>query len=148
MKIIRFDSVGGASGDMILGALIGLGVKVDELNNELKSLIPDEFLIKSKPWQSHGINNGIQVEVEIHEHHHHHHHNHDHGHHHGRNFNDIKTLIEKSGLAAEVKTMSLKVFGALAEAEEKSTGNGRRGSFPRSRRGGFNRRYRRLLPGL
>lgn len=121
MKIIRFDSVGGASGDMILGALIGLGVEVDELNNELKSLIPDEFLIKSKPWQSHGINNGIQVEVEIHEHHHHHH-DHDHGHHHGRNFNDIKTLIEKSGLAAEVKTMSLKVFGALAEAEGKVHG--------------------------
>jgi len=120
MKIIRFDSVGGASGDMILGALIGLGVDINELNNELKSLIPDEFLIKSKPCQSHGINNGIRVEVEIPEHHHH---DHDHGHHHhGRNFNDIKNLIEKSGLAAEVKDMSLKVFGALAEAEGKVHG--------------------------
>ena len=89
MKIIRFDSVGGASGDMILGALIGLGVDVDELNAELKTLMADEFLIKSKPWQSHGINNGIQVEVEIHEHHHHHHGQH----HHGRNFSDIKTLM-------------------------------------------------------
>ncbi|MBU8902836.1 MAG: nickel pincer cofactor biosynthesis protein LarC [Victivallales bacterium] len=109
MKIIRFDSVGGASGDMILGALIGLGVDVDELNAELKSLIPDKFLIKTKLWQSHGINNGIQVEVEIPEHHHHH----------GRNFNDIKTLIEDSALASEVKAMSLKVFTALAEAEGK-----------------------------
>jgi len=111
MKIIRFDSVGGASGDMILGALIGLGVNVDELNAELKSLLPDEFLIKSKPWQSHGINNGIQVDVEIPEHHHHHQH--------GRNFNDIKTLIKDSDLAAEVKAMSLEVFTALAEAEGK-----------------------------
>lgn len=123
MKIIRFDSVGGASGDMILGALIGLGVNVNELNNELKSLIPDEFLIKSRPWQSHGINSGIQVEVEIHEHHHHHHDHHGHHHHqHGRNFNDIKALIENSGLASEVKAMSLKVFGALAEAEGKVHG--------------------------
>lgn len=122
MKIIRFDSVGGASGDMILGALIGLGVDVRELNTELKSLIPDKFLIKSKPWQSHGINNGIQVEVEIHEHHHHHHDHHGHHHNHGRNFNDIKTLIENSGLALEVKAMSLKVFGALAEAEGKVHG--------------------------
>ena len=125
MKIIRFDSVGGASGDMILGALIGLGVNVDELNNELKSLIPDEFLIKSRPWQSHGINNGIQVDVEIHEHHHHHHDHDHHGHHHhhhGRNFNDIKTLIENSDLLSEVKAMSLKVFGALAEAEGKVHG--------------------------
>ena len=109
MKIIRFDSVGGASGDMILGALIGLGVDVDELNAELKSLIPDKFLIKVKPWQSHGINNGIQVEVEIPECHHQH----------GRNFNDIKTLIADSALASEVKAMSLKVFTALAEAEGK-----------------------------
>ena len=115
MKIIRFDSVGGASGDMILGALIGLGVDENELNSELKSLIPDEFLIKSRPWQSHGINNGIQVEVQIKEHHHGHHH-------HGRNFNDIKTLIENSSLAAEVKEMSLKVFTALAEAEGKVHG--------------------------
>ncbi|MCK4982994.1 MAG: nickel pincer cofactor biosynthesis protein LarC [Victivallaceae bacterium] len=112
MKIIRFDSVGGASGDMILGALIGLGVDVEELNTELKNLLPDEFLIKSKPWQSHGINNGIQVEVEIHEHTHHHHH-------HGRDFNDIKSLIEDSGLPSKVKAMSLKVFGGLAEAEGK-----------------------------
>jgi len=125
MKIIRFDSVGGASGDMILGALIGLGVNVEELNNELKGLIPDEFLIKSRPWQSHGINNGIQVEVEIHEHTHHHKHKHQHGHHHhshGRNFHDIKHLIEDSDLASEVKAMSLKVFGALAEAEGKVHG--------------------------
>jgi pyridinium-3,5-bisthiocarboxylic acid mononucleotide nickel chelatase len=118
MKIIRFDSVGGASGDMILGALIGLGVDVNELNAELKTLMPDEFLIKSKPCQSHGINNGIQVEVEIHEHNHHHHGQH----HHGRNFRDIKTLIKNSKLASEVKEMSLKVFGALAEAEGKVHG--------------------------
>jgi len=117
MKIIRFDSVGGASGDMILGALIALGVDVGELNAELKSLMPDEFLIKTKAWQSHGINNGIQTKVEIPEHHHHHH-----GHHHGRNFNDIKTLIKNSDLASEVKAMSLKVFGALAEAEGKVHG--------------------------
>ena len=114
MKIIRFDSVGGASGNMILGALIGLGVDIEELNTELKSLMPDKFLIKSKPWQSHGINNGIQVEVEIYKHTHHHDH-----HHHGRNFNDIKTLIEDSDLPSNVKAMSLKVFGALAEAEGK-----------------------------
>jgi len=117
MKIIRFDSVGGASGDMILGALIGLGVDVDELNTELKSLMPDEFLIKTKAWQSHGINNGIQTKVEIPETHHHHH-----GHHHGRNFSDIKTLIKNSDLASEVKAMSLKVFAALAEAEGKVHG--------------------------
>ncbi len=109
MKIIRFDSVGGASGDMLLGALIALGVDIGELNNELKSLLPDNFLIKSRPRQSHGINNGIQAEVEIHEP----------APQRPRSFNDIKLLVENSDLPPEVKAMSLKVFSTLAEAEGK-----------------------------
>ena len=131
MKIIRFDSVGGASGDMILGALIGLGVNTDELNNELKTLVPEHFAIKTRSWESHGINNGIQAEVEIYEHPHHHKHDHEHKHEHshghehehhhehahGRTFHDIKHLIKDSVLPEEVKKMSLEVFGALAEAE-------------------------------
>ncbi|MDD5699165.1 MAG: DUF111 family protein, partial [Victivallaceae bacterium] len=114
MKIIRFDSVGGASGDMILGALIGLGADAEELNNELQSLLPDAFRIICRPWQSHGINGGIRAEVEIRDRHHH-----GHDHHHGRTFQDIRHLIERSALPPEVKTMSLKVFGGLAEAEGK-----------------------------
>lgn len=119
MKIIRFDSVGGASGDMILGALIGLGADADVLNRELASLIPDEkFRIIAAPKESHGIN-GITARVEIdeppHSHHGHDHH-HDHG---GRSFADIRQLIEKSGLTDTVKAMSIKVFAALAAAEGK-----------------------------
>jgi uncharacterized protein (TIGR00299 family) protein len=125
MKIIRFDSVGGASGDMILGALIGLGVDIDELNEELKKLLPEQFCIKCQPCQSYGINDGIRAEVEIkHEHSHHHTHerhghHHHHHHSHGRTFHDIKHLINDSDLPAEVKDMSLKVFRGLAEAEGK-----------------------------
>ncbi|MFA6716831.1 MAG: nickel pincer cofactor biosynthesis protein LarC [Victivallaceae bacterium] len=122
MKIIRFDSVGGASGNMILGALIGLGADIGELNGELKNLLPDEFTIKSRPCESHGINNGILAEVEIADHHHHGHHHHEHDHHHGRTFKDIKELIQAGVLPSEVKDMSLKVFGALAEAEGKVHG--------------------------
>ncbi|MDD5599167.1 MAG: LarC family nickel insertion protein, partial [Victivallaceae bacterium] len=123
MKIIRFDSVGGASGNMILGALIGLGADIGELNGELKKLLPDEFSIKSRPYESNGISNGIQAEVEIPEHHLHDDHHHEHEHHrHGRTFKDIRELIRNSALPSEVKDMSLKVFGALAEAEGKVHG--------------------------
>ena len=73
MKIIRFDSGGGASGDMILGALIGLGADIDILNRELASLLPSEkFEITVSPKESHGIN-GIAATVEIDELHSHHH---------------------------------------------------------------------------
>ncbi|NLX25384.1 MAG: LarC family nickel insertion protein [Lentisphaerae bacterium] len=44
-RILHFESIGGASGDMILGALAGLGVSLEELNEELKSLQVDPFEI-------------------------------------------------------------------------------------------------------
>ena len=37
-KNIYFESLGGASGDMLLGAFLGLGINLDELINELKKL--------------------------------------------------------------------------------------------------------------
>ena len=41
MKIVRFDSVGGASGDMILGALIGLGADCGAVAQELDRLLAE-----------------------------------------------------------------------------------------------------------
>jgi hypothetical protein len=116
MKVIRFDSVGGASGDMILGALIGLGADADILNRELASLLPDEkFRITVAPKESHGIN-GIAAKVEIEEPREQHH---EHG---ERTFAEIRQLIEKSRLTDTVKAMSISVFSALAAAEGKIHG--------------------------
>jgi pyridinium-3,5-bisthiocarboxylic acid mononucleotide nickel chelatase len=90
MRIIQFNSVGGASGDMILGCLIGLGADVEQLNAQLKTLVPEHFHIRTKTVESYGMN-GITATVDIHEHRHdtnghthdHHEHGHGHGHHHG-----------------------------------------------------------------
>ena len=88
MKILRFDSVGGASGDMILGALLGLGVPREELIRDLRGLGAGHFDIELHPFQSHGIT-GVQAAVVAeehdhdHSHDHGHHHDHDHGHAHG-----------------------------------------------------------------
>ncbi len=118
MKVIRFDSVGGASGDMILGALIGLGADVNILSRELASLLPDEkFRITIAPKESYGIN-GITAKVEIEELHSHHSHEHHHEHD-GRTFADIRQIIGKSRLTDTVKATSIRVFAALAAAEGK-----------------------------
>lgn len=86
MKILKFDSVGGASGDMILGALLGLGVDRAALVRDLRALGAEHFDIALQPFQSHGIT-GVQAAVTAEEPHHHHdhdhHHDHGHGHHHG-----------------------------------------------------------------
>lgn len=122
MKIIRFDSVGGASGDMLLGALVGLGADPRVLNRELAAMLPDEdFEIVVKPFESYGIN-GVQAAVDIHEHHHHHHEEHGHHYHHGRSFAEIREMINTSRFSDSVKSQSIQVFTKLAAAEGKIHG--------------------------
>ena len=45
MRYVSFDSVGGASGDMLLGALIDLGVEVDILNATIEQIVPEPLKI-------------------------------------------------------------------------------------------------------
>jgi hypothetical protein len=122
MKVLRFDSVGGASGDMILGALIGLGADRAKLQKELDSLNVGEFEIQAKPLQSHGIT-GLQAGVHIHEHPHHHDHDErHHDHHDHRGLREISDIIQRSALPPAVKESSLRVFKRIADAEAKIHG--------------------------
>lgn len=107
MSIIRFDSVGGASGDMILAALLGLGVNLKQFRKTLSSLDIGSFSIVPGAVSDYGLN-GQKIAVRIpHEHHPH------------RHLSDIRKLITKSGLPAEVKALSMKVFERLGAAEAK-----------------------------
>lgn len=132
MRILRFDSVGGASGDMILGALVGLGVDIDLICSELKKLLPDEEFSFVKGTKTEFGASGVYLTVDIpkkqiychekkrHSSLHHGSDGHDEHafqHHHGRCWKDIRTLIEVSRLDPQVKEDSLKAFKALAEAE-------------------------------
>ncbi|MFA5191558.1 MAG: nickel pincer cofactor biosynthesis protein LarC [Verrucomicrobiia bacterium] len=121
MKLLYLDCVGGISGDMLLGALIDLGLDLKTLRRELAKLELDEFEVSAKPGKRRGIT-GTKFDVSIHEHDHHHHHHHDDHEHHGRTFCDIKQLIESSTLAAEVKQHAVGAFWRLALAEGKIHG--------------------------
>ena len=141
MNILRLDSLGGASGDMLLGVFCGLGIRPETLEQSLHAVIPDHFHLKLRDFVSHGIT-GVQATVELH----HesepepsgatpHDHNHDHGHHHGhvhshdhthashgpehehRTLTDILTLIQQSPLPLPVREASCRTFKLLAEAE-------------------------------
>lgn len=122
MKILRLDSLGGASGDMLLGVLIGLGAKREELEAELRSVLPDHFHLTVTEVNNDGIT-GIRAGVDLHDHgdSHDHGHTHDHDHgahaHHHRTMADIRILIGASLLPEAVKSMAVAVFTMLAEAE-------------------------------
>ncbi len=92
---------------MILGALVGLGVSVEELNEELKSLKVDPFEIVVDEIVEQGMS-GIRASVRVDEQHH--------GHH-GRHLSAILKLIEGSTLPKPVKTQSSEVFHRIGEAE-------------------------------
>ena len=105
-KNIYFESLGGASGDMLLGAFLGLGINLDELINELKKLNIDKFNIKIEDVVLHGIS-GVRASVEVED-------NHDH---HGRHLSTIVKIINDSSLNDKIKKEAIKVFQIIGEAE-------------------------------
>ncbi len=132
MKILYYDCFAGISGDMHLGAMIDAGVDPDHLVSELKKLPLDGWQIKFKRDQRKSIE-GTRVDIIVedehdhhHDHGHHDHHNHhgdeDHHHHIHRNYDDIKQILETSGLPEKTKSRALKMFKLIAEAEAKIHG--------------------------
>ena len=106
MLLLRFDSIGGASGDMILGALCGLGADPAAIEKTLRGLNIGEFRILAAPHADRGMN-GLRITVELPHHEHSEH----------RMFADIRALISASGLPARVKELSIRAFERLAVAE-------------------------------
>ena len=111
IKVAYFDCFGGASGDMILGALLDAGLELAQLKSELHNLKLAGFDLKAEAVSKKSIG-GTQATVVIQE-------EHQGGHHHHRNLKDITDIIEQSELAAQVKTKSLEIFRRLALAEAK-----------------------------
>jgi len=132
-KYIRFDSVGGASGDMILSALAALGADISAIEKTINSFFPEHLHFHSEPVSGSGLN-GLRVTVHAEHHHHHHgewpdaddsHHSHAHHSHHShshRGLKEIAALLETSPLSEVTRKRALDVFTALAVAEAKIHG--------------------------
>lgn len=112
MKIAYFDCFSGASGDMILGALIDAGFNYEELNKELKKLGIDNYELDSKKVLRSEIT-GTKFDVLDRED------KKDNEHNRRRTLKDISGIINESTLGAGVKRDSVKIFENLAKAEAK-----------------------------
>ncbi|HHV30474.1 nickel pincer cofactor biosynthesis protein LarC [Acetivibrio mesophilus] len=115
MRILYFDCFSGASGDMILGALLDLGIDIDVFKKELAGLKVDGFdiAIERKVINSIAVTDvDVIIEKECTHHNEHHHHC-------ERNLADIEKLIDDSSLKDNVKRLSKKIFGEIARAEAK-----------------------------
>ena len=112
-RVIYFDCFSGISGDMILGALVSLGVDIKELQNRLKSLNLKGYKLNSRQVKRNGFI-GTKVNVVLNQT--------SQKSHRARSFNDIKSLIEKSDLSQIVKFNSIAIFRRIGKVEAKVHG--------------------------
>lgn len=104
MKTLYFDCFAGASGDMILGAMIGAGVDPNYLREQLSLLPVSGFSIDVQTVNRSGLSATYAKVETAHEHKH-------------RHLSDIRQIIEGSRLSDAVKERAVQIFTRLAEAE-------------------------------
>jgi len=107
MRIAYFDCFSGASGDMILGALIDAGLSVRRLREELKKLRLPTIRLNVKRVLKGGLS-ATQVVVEGRSERKHH-----------RSLKEMLRIIDQSDLALEVKEKSREIFHRIASVEAK-----------------------------
>lgn len=106
MRIAYFDPFSGASGDMILGALIDAGASLDGIREGLAALPIHGYELTAVPRERHGLS-GTKFDVIVNDDQH------------SRSWSTIRGLIRESALRSAVKERALAIFTRLAEAEAK-----------------------------
>lgn len=104
MRTLYFDCFAGASGDMILGAMVAAGVDPDALRQQLSILNVEGFKIDFETVDRSGLSATYARVETVHEHKH-------------RHLSDIRRIIENSGVTDAAKELSIRIFTRLAEAE-------------------------------
>jgi uncharacterized protein (TIGR00299 family) protein len=105
MRVAYFDCFSGASGDMLLGAIVDAGVPVEALAGELASLPVTGFRLVASRVQRGGIA-ATKVDVELQDKSQPH-----------RHLSDITSIVDASDLPDQDRRTGLAVFEALARAE-------------------------------
>ena len=142
-KTLYFDCFSGASGDMIIGALLDLGLPLDDLRSALGSLTVEYGSVTAERVLRAGVSAtkfrvlehseaprpAEQPHSHSHGHHHHgySHEHHDHGHshapgaghthHHHHSLDEISGFIRRSSLSPAGKDRAIHLFERLADAE-------------------------------
>src|SRR5947207_12364189 len=106
MKTLYFDCFAGASGDMILGALVAAGVQPPALIDQLQQLGVTGWKIDFETVDRSGLSATFARVQTAHEHAH-------------RHLSDILKIIYQSQLKQTVKERAALIFSRLAEAESR-----------------------------
>lgn len=104
MRIAYIDLVSGASGDMLLGALVDVGLPFDQLQHALDALhLPGFHLTQERVMR--GAFAATKVEVVVTDHAT------------SRHLADIEAVLDASEIAAQVRERARRIFRRMIEAE-------------------------------
>lgn len=107
---IWIDASAGASGDMLLGALVGAGVPLAVLSESIDAVAPEPVALRSEAVARNGFA-ATRCHVDIDDSVHH------------RSWRDIRTLLESADLDPDVRALAVRTFERLAVAEARVHGS-------------------------
>ncbi len=108
-RLLYVDATAGASGDMLLGALVDAGVPLQTLRASLEGLGLDGWRLSSRRVSRGGLA-ARKVTVQVKEH----------GT--GRTWSDVRAILERGRIEPAVRDRSLRIFRRLFEAEADAHG--------------------------
>lgn len=124
-RTLYLDCFAGASGDMLVGAMLDSGLDFELLRSALLKLGVEGYELSLGRVDRSGISAAkfdVHLTGEPHSHEHHHNHEHSHGHRrqsHHRSLSEIKGIISSSNLSELVKQRAQAIFQRIGEAEAK-----------------------------
>jgi len=134
-RTLYLDCFAGASGDMLVGAMLDCGLDFELLRSELLKLGVEGYELSLRRVDRSGISAAkfdVHLTGEFHSHGHHHNHEHSHGEHshgehshghnhksHHRSLSEIKRIISSSNFSELVKGRAQAIFQRIGEAEAK-----------------------------
>ncbi|HEY7180851.1 MAG TPA: nickel pincer cofactor biosynthesis protein LarC [Blastocatellia bacterium] len=117
-RTLYLDCFAGASGDMLIGAMLDCGLDFESLRSELLKLGVGGYELSLKRVDRSGISAAkFDVNMTGEPHSHGRHHEHEHSHH--RALSEIKQIISSSNLSEQVKGRAQTIFQRIGEAESK-----------------------------
>jgi uncharacterized protein (TIGR00299 family) protein len=121
VNVAYLEMIGGASGNMLLGALLDAGAELGALEAALRTIPVDGWSVESRRVDKRGIAATYFDFVIPGEDHHAHEHA-DRPKAHGRHLEDVLAIVRRSGLSEGQKARASAIYVRLAEAEAKVHG--------------------------
>ncbi len=124
VRVAYVDMIGGAAGDMLMGAWVDAGLDAGALEAALRTVVADGWELVLERVDRRGIAaTYLDLDIPGEDHHGHDEHGrHHHKAHRGYRLSDVLAIVERSGLTARQIARASAIYRRIAEAEARTSG--------------------------